>query len=275
MLIKNTLVIQRVYSHLRVACCNQDQDFWAVKVCLIAWSSLQKLLISWSKIELEPSVLDPLFVLVQRSPWSLDRLSKWALIAWFNFDPILILVVNVPTWDMWLPLVIGLPWNRKTCTALVSRDWSLQEDAKMILQPSQREGERNQWVEDSICKTTIHKSEPRGKAHGLLLPARLSPCDCGSSITLVNLSLEPCVWQTSTSSLLNQQELKRPGSVEMVPLSLLLSPPFLSLPPPPSSSLSLLPQFPSSFIYSPFPPHSHVLLSFRLPPPSLFQSHCT
>ena len=116
MLIKNTLVIQRVYSHLHVACCNQDQDFWAVKVCLIAWSSLQKLLISWSKIELEPSVPDPLFVLVQRLPWSLDRLSKWALIAWFNFDPILILVVNVPTWDMWLP------WNRKTCTGLVSRE---------------------------------------------------------------------------------------------------------------------------------------------------------
>ena len=63
----------------------------------------------------------------------------------------------------------------------------------MILQPSQRKGERNQWVEDSICKTTTHKSEPRGKTHGLLLPARLSPCDCGSSITLVNLSLEPCV----------------------------------------------------------------------------------
>ena len=62
-------------------------------MCLTAWSSLQKLLIAgqWffygSKVKLESHVLDPLIFTVRMLPWLLDRLSKRALITWFNFDP--------------------------------------------------------------------------------------------------------------------------------------------------------------------------------------------
>ena len=58
------------------------------KVCLIVpfWGS-------WSldfqgpKVKLQQHVLDRWFLAVWRSPWSLDRPLKRALIAWFSFDP--------------------------------------------------------------------------------------------------------------------------------------------------------------------------------------------
>ena len=81
-------------SHLYVACrsvCDHDQIFW------LATSVLDRLIVpfwgSWSldfqgsKVKLQPRVLDCWFLAVQRSPWSLDRPPKRALIAWFSFDP--------------------------------------------------------------------------------------------------------------------------------------------------------------------------------------------
>ena len=66
---------------------------------LLDCSSL-KLLISWFSMSeksnySQVAVLNPLIFVVQRSPWSLDPLIPWsldwlskrALIAWFNFDP--------------------------------------------------------------------------------------------------------------------------------------------------------------------------------------------
>ena len=67
-------------SHLYVACwsvCDRDQDYWSAKSvidCVIL-------------LKLQPHVLDPLIFTAQILPWSLDRLSKRALIGWFNFDP--------------------------------------------------------------------------------------------------------------------------------------------------------------------------------------------
>ena len=50
--------------------------------------SLLRLVITWgSKIKLQLPVLDLLVLAVWRSPWSLDRPPKSALMAWFNFDP--------------------------------------------------------------------------------------------------------------------------------------------------------------------------------------------
>ena len=65
-------------SHLYVAC-------WAWfligKKC--AWLSIRSLDFCGSKVELEPCNL---IFTVWRWPWSLDQLSKRALIIWFNFD---------------------------------------------------------------------------------------------------------------------------------------------------------------------------------------------
>ena len=81
-------------SHLYVACwsvCDWDQDFWLAKSVLdrliVSSKALDRLIFYWSKVNLQPRVLNPLIFAVQRSPWSLDRFSKWALIAWFYFDP--------------------------------------------------------------------------------------------------------------------------------------------------------------------------------------------
>ena len=59
-----------------------------------AWSLDHPFYSSWSldffyrsKVELEPRVLDLLIFTVQNLTWSLDQLSKRALIAGFNFDP--------------------------------------------------------------------------------------------------------------------------------------------------------------------------------------------
>ena len=58
------------------------------EVCLIVHSKgLERLILYRSKVELEPHDLDHLIFVVWRWPWFLDRLSKRALIAWFNFDP--------------------------------------------------------------------------------------------------------------------------------------------------------------------------------------------
>ena len=94
---KQQTLVCRLFKHLHT-CMSSVETFatgikifdWQ-KVCLIAWSSLQKLLIASffyrSKVELELCILDPLIFVVWRWPWSLDWLSKWALITWFNFDP--------------------------------------------------------------------------------------------------------------------------------------------------------------------------------------------
>ena len=58
------------------------------EVCLIVHSKgLERLILYRSKVELEPHDLDHLIFAVWGWPWFLDRLSKRALIAWFNFDP--------------------------------------------------------------------------------------------------------------------------------------------------------------------------------------------
>ena len=44
-------------------------------------------LFDFSKVKLQPRILDPLIFSARRLPWSLDRFSKRALIAWYNFDP--------------------------------------------------------------------------------------------------------------------------------------------------------------------------------------------
>ena len=47
-LFKNTLVIQGVVTYVTCwSICDRDHDFWLASVCLVAWSSLQKLLIAW------------------------------------------------------------------------------------------------------------------------------------------------------------------------------------------------------------------------------------
>ena len=56
------------------------------KVCLIAWSALLRPLIAWFFMD-QRSKCWPLIFAVRRSPWSLDWLSKSALITWFYFDP--------------------------------------------------------------------------------------------------------------------------------------------------------------------------------------------
>ena len=61
------------------------------KVCLIAWlfpsEALDRLISRGSKVTLQPHIVDCWFLAVWRSPWSLDRPPKRALIVWFNFDP--------------------------------------------------------------------------------------------------------------------------------------------------------------------------------------------
>ena len=63
--------------------------FLITKNC--AWSTLQKLLICLILLCVKgwfgTTHFDPLIFAVWRLPWSLDKLSKRALIAWFSFDP--------------------------------------------------------------------------------------------------------------------------------------------------------------------------------------------
>ena len=80
-------------SHLYVACwsiCNWDQDLRLAK------SVLDHLIGPWSldffyrskvKGQIVATRSWPLILAVWRSLWSLDQLSKSALIAWFHFDP--------------------------------------------------------------------------------------------------------------------------------------------------------------------------------------------
>ena len=132
----------------------------------------------------------------------------------------------------------------------------------MILQPSQREGERNQQVEDSICKTspktTTHKSTTR-KGSWFAPSCQVEPvllrqfhhsrefvtgALCLTDIHLI--FIEPTGAQETWVS-------------RMILLSLLLSPPFLSLAPtsllfpPPPPSLFLLLHFSLSILSFPFP----------------------
>ena len=58
------------------------------------------------KVKLQSCVLDLLIFAVQRPPWSLDCLSKRALIAWFNFD----LVANASTRDHHLVWSYAYTW---------------------------------------------------------------------------------------------------------------------------------------------------------------------
>ena len=80
-------LVCRLLKHLR-----PGSRFLIGKKC--AWSLDHLFKSSWSlhffyrsKVELELCVLDPLIFVVWRWPWSLDWLSKRALITQFNFDP--------------------------------------------------------------------------------------------------------------------------------------------------------------------------------------------
>ena len=79
-------------SHLYVACwsiCDHDQVFDRRKVCLIAWSvppeALDHLIFKGQRSNCS-HVLDCWFLAAWKSPWSLDRSPKRALVTWFNFD---------------------------------------------------------------------------------------------------------------------------------------------------------------------------------------------
>ena len=98
------------------------------KVCLIAWSSLLKLLIAWFlkvKGQIATHVIDPV-VAVWRLPWSLDQLSKKALITWFN----LILVANASMYK-WLPLD-----HHHKHFALYHSNLALPLNLPVVLEPS-------------------------------------------------------------------------------------------------------------------------------------------
>ena len=82
-------------SHLYVTCwtvCNQGQDFWLTKCLLdrliiLPSEALDHLIFNVSKIKLYLCILDSLIFVLWKLCLSLDQLSKWAVIAWFNFDP--------------------------------------------------------------------------------------------------------------------------------------------------------------------------------------------
>ena len=81
-------------SHLHVTCrsvCDHNQVFWSAKsvvdhLIVPFWGSWS-LDFQGSMVTLQSCVLDCWLLAVWRSPWSLDRPPKRALIAWFNFDP--------------------------------------------------------------------------------------------------------------------------------------------------------------------------------------------
>ena len=87
-------------SHIHVACrsvCDQDQQIWSAKIVLdrlIAQFRGSRLILREFKgqnVAMPAKYLrkcvDRLILVAQNSSWSLDRLLKRALIAWFHFDP--------------------------------------------------------------------------------------------------------------------------------------------------------------------------------------------
>ena len=76
-------------SHLYVACwafATGIKIFDWQEMCLIVHSKLLIAWFLWVKGQIGAMQFDPLIFTVRRWPWSLDQLSKRALIIWFNFD---------------------------------------------------------------------------------------------------------------------------------------------------------------------------------------------
>ena len=68
---------------------NRDQDSWSAKTCKrYAWLLDSLWVKGWIICScMCACTLDRLIIADRRLPWSLDQLSKRALITWFNFDP--------------------------------------------------------------------------------------------------------------------------------------------------------------------------------------------